>query len=90
MKKSVVILSMMLFIFGTVGMGSAELIDRGGGLIYDDILNITWLHDFNYAFTSNYTNDPYMDFFEARTWALRFEYTMQSMTLCGMIGGCLK
>lgn len=29
----------------------AALIDRGGGLIYDDVLNITWLSDANYAAT---------------------------------------
>ena len=23
----------------------ATLIDRGGGLIYDDVLEVTWLHD---------------------------------------------
>jgi hypothetical protein len=29
----------------------AELIDRGGGLVYDDVLNITWLTDANYQAT---------------------------------------
>ncbi len=29
----------------------AALIDRGGGLLYDDVLNITWLRDANYAAT---------------------------------------
>jgi hypothetical protein len=28
---------------------NAELHDRGNGLIYDDVLNITWLQDANYA-----------------------------------------
>ena len=27
----------------------AELLDRGGGMIYDDDLNITWLQDFHYG-----------------------------------------
>lgn len=36
------------------GTGQAALIDRGGGLIYDDALNITWLQDANYALTSGY------------------------------------
>jgi len=30
---------------------SATLIDRGSGLIYDDVLNITWLQDVQYALT---------------------------------------
>jgi hypothetical protein len=32
----------------------AELLDRGNGMIYDTVLNITWLQDANYAFTSGY------------------------------------
>jgi len=39
------------------GMGftvasQAALFDRGGGLLYDNVLNITWLQDANYAKTS--------------------------------------
>jgi len=30
---------------------NASLFDRGGGLIYDDVLDITWLQDANYAAT---------------------------------------
>ncbi|MDP2823739.1 MAG: hypothetical protein Q8O52_13825, partial [Sulfuritalea sp.] len=33
------------------GVAQAALNDRGGGLIYDDVLNITWLADANYAAT---------------------------------------
>lgn len=54
----------------------AALIDRGGGLIYDDNINVTWLQDANYAFTSGYINtiettfdDGRMDWFEASAWA---------------------
>lgn len=32
----------------------AALIDRGGGMLYDTELNITWLQDANYAKTSGY------------------------------------
>lgn len=31
------------------GVARAVLIDRGGGLIYDTELNVTWLQDTNYA-----------------------------------------
>src|SRR3989339_979754 len=49
---------------------SATLINRGGGLIYDDILNITWLADANYANTSNYAGNTNgrMDWNEAMAW----------------------
>ncbi len=32
----------------------SALHDRGNGLIYDDVLNITWLQDANYALTSGF------------------------------------
>ena len=41
----------LLFLSNTV---RAELIDRGNGLIYDTVLDITWLQDANYASTSGY------------------------------------
>ena len=31
------------------GVAHAALWDRGGGLLYDDVLNVTWLQDANYA-----------------------------------------
>lgn len=36
--------------------GNAALIDRGNGLIYDNVLGITWLYDANYAATSGYAS----------------------------------
>ena len=33
------------------GLAQAALHDRGGGLLYDDILGVTWLQDANYAAT---------------------------------------
>lgn len=43
-----------------VSVSSAELIDRGGGLIYDTGRDITWLQDANYAKTSGYDDDGLM------------------------------
>jgi hypothetical protein len=31
-------------------------VDRGGGMLYDTVLNVTWLQDANYAATSGYCN----------------------------------
>ena len=36
------------------GTSEASLVDRGGGMVYDDVLNVTWLKDANYAKTSGY------------------------------------
>jgi hypothetical protein len=45
-----------LIAVAALGFGSATaqaaLIDRGGGLIYDDVLNVTWLQDARYAVTT--------------------------------------
>ena len=61
MKKVVLFLIMAILSFGIVGMVNAALIDRGGGLIYDDVLDITWLQDANYAQTSGYDADGFMN-----------------------------
>ena len=69
---------------------NAALYDRGNGLIYDDVLDITWLQDANYAQTSGYaasnaigvphsisTNiqaDGRMGWNAASTWAAQLEY----------------
>ena len=39
---------------GLVGAAQATLIDRGNGLIYDNVLNITWLQDANLAATDTF------------------------------------
>lgn len=59
----------------------AALIDRGGGLIYDSVLNVTWLQDANYAMTQ-YTSsggafgdaDGRMKWSAATTWAANLTY----------------
>ena len=48
MKKA----TMILALIGALGMTSAvhaTLIDRGNGMVYDDVRNITWLQNANYA-----------------------------------------
>lgn len=56
------------------GTAQAALFDRGGGLIYDDVLNITWLQDANYAKTSGYALDGFMTWNEAVVWAANLSY----------------
>lgn len=52
-KKTLMVLAFTAAL-GFSGAAGAGLIDRGGGLIYDDVLDITWLQDANYALTSGY------------------------------------
>lgn len=47
----------------------ATLYDRSGGLIYDDVLDVTWLQDANYAMTSGYDSDGLMTWEQASNWA---------------------
>jgi hypothetical protein len=56
------------------GAAQAALIDRGGGLIYDTDLNVTWLSDANYAKTSGYDADGLMTWSQATTWAANLSY----------------
>jgi hypothetical protein len=64
----------ILLAAGLAGEASATLINRGGGLIYDTDLNITWLQDANYAQTSGYDGDGLMNWSAATTWASNLVY----------------
>jgi hypothetical protein len=59
---------------GLSGTAQASLHDRGGGLIYDDVLNVTWLQDANYAKTSGYDADGMMNWADANAWATNLSY----------------
>ncbi len=55
-------------------LANATLIDRGGGLIYDDALNITWMQDAGYFNTSGYTSANSLDWYSAMTFASGVAY----------------
>lgn len=73
MKKIVFI---SLFLQGLIvpAISQATLIDRGGGMIYDDELDVTWLQDANYAKTSGYDTDGLMGWKAAKAWASKLVY----------------
>lgn len=56
------------------GGSQAALQDRGGGLLYDDVLNVTWLQDANYAKTSGFDADGRMTWQAANEWAESLVY----------------
>jgi MYXO-CTERM domain-containing protein len=70
---------------GLSGAAQAALYDRGGGLIYDDVLNITWLQDANYAKTSGYSATGQMTWNQATSWAANLSYydSVRNVTLTG-------
>ncbi|MCP4009270.1 MAG: hypothetical protein GY726_07125 [Proteobacteria bacterium] len=59
---------------GLTGAAQAALHDRDVGLIYDDLLDIAWLQDLNYAQTSGYDADGLMTRDNAVTWAGGLSY----------------
>jgi hypothetical protein len=62
-----------------LGSAQAALHDRSGGLIYDDILNVTWLQDANFAAGSAYddgfsSTDGQMTWASAMAWVADLSY----------------
>ncbi|MDI6764623.1 MAG: DUF1566 domain-containing protein [Thermodesulfobacteriota bacterium] len=74
MRKILIAVMAMVSMFWFTSPTHATLWDRGGGLIYDDVLNITWLQDANYAQTSGYDANGRMTWDAARTWAESLVY----------------
>lgn len=73
--KSKVMMFAALVTGAASGVAQAALHDRGGGLIYDDVLNVTWLQDANYAKTSGYDADGKMSWPNAEAWAEGLAYS---------------
>ncbi len=74
MRSICVLLSAMIIVFGVSISAQATLINNGGGFIYDTDLNITWLQDANYAKTSGYDSDGWMNWSYANAWATTLVY----------------
>jgi hypothetical protein len=72
MKPFLLRLAACLFVVSS--SSHAALYDRGNGLIYDDVLNITWMQDANYAQTSGYDANGRMEWETANTWADQLSY----------------
>src|SRR5215203_7187655 len=53
-KKQLILAAAVVVCASTSVAGLAALIDRGGGLIYDDVLDVTWLQDANLAHTQRF------------------------------------
>lgn len=75
MRKIIIAVMAMVTMIWFTSPTHATLWDRGGGLIYDDVLNITWLQDANYSETSGYFGyfgaGPWGN---ATTWATNLVY----------------
>lgn len=74
MRRILIAVTAMVTVFWFATPTHATLWDRGSGLIYDDVLQITWLQDANYAMTSGYDADGQMTWDRANAWADSLEY----------------
>ena len=54
MKSYFQIIAGMTILTSLAGTAQASLLDRGNGMIYDDVLNITWMQDANLAATEQF------------------------------------
>ena len=73
MKKTLSVALVML-VLCTLCSAHAALIDRGNGMIYDTDLNITWLKDANYPYTSGSVEIQAMTWNDAMTWVANLNY----------------
>lgn len=55
-------------------LAQAELVDRGAGLLYDTVLDVTWLADAGYAKTIGDDSDGLMSWIDAGNWVDALEY----------------
>jgi hypothetical protein len=73
-QKTLLLAVAFLASAATTGTAQASLVDRGNGLLYDNVLDVTWLQDANYAKTSGYSATGQMNWITATTWAANFNY----------------
>lgn len=75
MKRiSLYVMPLALILGFTVSPTHASLVDVGNGMVYDTVLDITWLQNANYAMSSGYDADGLMTWDEANTWATTLYY----------------
>lgn len=72
MRRSFLSLAAAMALCGTAA--HAELQPRANGMIYDTVMNITWISDFNYAQTSGASADGRMTQDQAIAWASQLVY----------------
>jgi hypothetical protein len=76
MMKFLFVVPISVMLLSLAPASHAMLIDRGGGMIYDTTLNVTWMQDANYANTSGYASATggRMSWAAAVTWAAELTY----------------
>jgi hypothetical protein len=64
------------FVLGLLGASTSQaaLIDRGAGLIYDDVKNLTWMQNVDYSVASGHGDSARLTWNEAVSFAQSAEY----------------
>lgn len=73
MTKSPLVLA-LLAALAMCSTAQATLIDRSGGMVYDTVLNLTWIRDANYGVTSGITPAGGATWGPANQWAASLNY----------------
>lgn len=68
------IAALAMYVLFSTGAAQAALVTRAVGMVYDDVLDITWLADWNYAKTSGYDSLGAMQWSRAVAWAENLTY----------------
>lgn len=67
--------AMLIVCLSTLSLsGNAGLINRGSGMIYDTVLNITWLQDANLMYSSGYHANGRTNYQTAADWVANLSY----------------
>ncbi|WDD96653.1 PEP-CTERM sorting domain-containing protein [Thalassomonas actiniarum] len=72
--KNVIKAGLLLTAFTVTSQANAGLFLRDGGMVYDDVLDITWMQDANYAWSSGSHINGKMTWYEAKTRADNLVY----------------
>ena len=67
-------LATLLFLWCSSSAAHAILMDRGGGLLYDEVLDVTWISDADYARTSGYSETGNLNWYEAMEFVEQLVY----------------
>jgi hypothetical protein len=74
LKKSRIVLSALALVGLGCGTAQATLIDRGGGLIYDNVLDVTWMQDALIAQTTGASSNGRLTWESAMAYASSATY----------------
>lgn len=75
-KRHTVVLAIVVHLMAGLctATSRAELHDMGGGLLYDDVLDVTWLQDADYARSSGFKPNGKMPWADAVQWVGQLVY----------------